>query len=87
MKTTEFSTARQHSPAPAVPELSVWLADSGPAGPRLPLAFESLLYLRPAHQALQTVAGPVLSFYLEDATAGCTVGQLHLALDPAQPEL
>ena len=62
------------------------MAESGPAGPaapRLPLAFESLLYLRPEHQALQAPAGPVLSFYLEDPAAGRTVAQLHVALDEA----
>ena len=56
---------------------------TGPAAPRLPLAFESLLYLRPEHQALQAPAGPVLSFYLEDPAAGRTVAQLHVALDEA----
>ncbi|WP_310393145.1 hypothetical protein [Hymenobacter sp.] len=56
---------------------------AGPAGPRLPLAFDSFLYLRPDHQALQPNAGPVLSFYLEDAAAGRTVAQLHVALDAA----
>ena len=62
------------------------MAESGPAGPtapRLPLAFESLLYLRPEHQALQLAAGPVLSFYLEDPAASRTVAQLHVALDEA----
>ena len=61
----------------------VSLAESGPAAPRLPLAFESFLYLRPEHQALASAAGPVLSFYLEDPAAGRTVAQLHLALDEA----
>ncbi|WP_204376129.1 hypothetical protein, partial [Hymenobacter coccineus] len=36
------------------------------AAPRHPLAFEPLLFLQPAHQALQPPAAPVLSFYLED---------------------
>ena len=65
--------------------LGVWAAESvaaGPVAPRLPLAFESFLYLSPAHQALQPAAGPVLSFYLEDAAAGRTVAQLHVALEP-----
>jgi hypothetical protein len=65
--------------------LTVWAADSGPAGPagpRLPLAFESFLYLRPDHQALQPAAGPVRSFYLEDPAAGRSVAQVHLALNP-----
>lgn len=52
----------------------------GPAPPRLPLAFESFLYLEPAHQALQP-AGVVLSFYLEEVAANQTVAQLHIALD------
>jgi len=56
---------------------------AGPAGPRLPLAFEPLLYLRPEHQALAPAPGPVLSFYAEDAAAGRTVAQLHVALDAA----
>ena len=66
--------------------LVVAVAESGPLGPaepRLPLAFESFLYLRPAHQALQEAAGPVLSFYLEDPAAGRTVAQLHVAFDAA----
>ena len=62
------------------------MADSGaagPAAPRLPLAFEPFLYLRPAHQALAPGPAPVLSFYLEDPAAGRTVAQLHVALDGA----
>ena len=69
--------------------LVVTMAENGPLGPaepRLPLAFESFLYLRPAHQALQEAAGPVLSFYLEDPTAARTVAQLHLALGPLPDE-
>lgn len=62
----------------------MWTAESavGPAAPRLPLAFESFLYLSPAHQALQATTTSVLSFYLEDVVAGFTVAQLHVALDP-----
>ena len=66
----------------------MWWAESGPAGPaapRLPVAFEPWLYLRPAHQALQPAEGPVLSFYLEDEATGRTVGQLHVALAGAAP--
>lgn len=66
--------------------LVVRTAAGGPAGPapaHLPLAFDPLLYLRPAHQALQPEPGPALSFYLEDPAAGRTVAQLHVALDPA----
>jgi len=53
------------------------------AGPRheapvLPLAFESFLYLRPAHLNLQRCEGERLSFYLEDQPAGRTVAQLHV---------
>ncbi|MGI4875397.1 MAG: GNAT family N-acetyltransferase [Janthinobacterium lividum] len=54
-----------------------------PAGPRQPLAFTSFLYLEPAHQALQAVARPVLSFYLEDDTR--TVAQLFVVPDFDQP--
>ena len=66
--------------------LVVWLAPHGPAGPpppRLPLAFESFLYLRPAHLALAPHPGPGFSAYLEDAAAGRTLAQLHLNYDPA----
>ncbi len=77
--------AEAETPLPrAAARLRVWLAESGaegPAAPRLPLAFDSFLYLRPAHQALQPAAGVVLSAYLEDPAAGRTVAQLHLALD------
>ena len=72
---------------PATAALAVYVAESGPAGPaapRLPLAFESFLYLQPAHQALQPLPGPVLSFYLEAPARGCTMAQLHVALDVAQ---
>ena len=54
---------------------------NGPEPPRLPLAFEPFLYLRPEHQALQPGPAPVLSFYLEDPAAGRTVAQLHVALN------
>ncbi len=69
-----------HEPA----SLAVFVAESGPKGPappRLPLAFESFLYLRPEHQALQPATEPVLSFYLEETAAGLTVAQLHIVLD------
>ncbi|WP_173808584.1 hypothetical protein [Hymenobacter caeli] len=70
---------------PAGAGLAVWAPAPapGPAAPRHPLAFEPLLFLRPAHQALQPPAGPVLSFYLEDAARGRTVGQLFVVLDAA----
>ena len=55
----------------------------GPAAPRRPLAFESLLYLRPGHQLLQATTDPVLSFYLEETAVRRTVAQLHVTLDPA----
>jgi len=60
-----------------------------PAAPRLPLAFESFLFLLPAHQALQAHGQPVLAFYLEDPAAGRTVAQFFVvpAPDPAQPRL
>ncbi|GAB3590517.1 hypothetical protein [Hymenobacter daeguensis] len=57
---------------------------AGPAQPRLPLAFEPFLYLRPEHQALQPAGGSVLSFYLENQSVGRTVAQLHIALRPQQ---
>lgn len=58
---------------------------AGPVPPRLPLAFESFLYLRPEHQALQPGAAHVLSFYLEHPAAGHTLAQLHVALNPDAP--
>ncbi|UOQ95841.1 hypothetical protein MUN81_11250 [Hymenobacter sp. 5317J-9] len=67
--------------ARATAGLSVWLAAGGPAPPRLPLAFESFLYLRPEHQALQASAAPVLSLYVEDAAAGVSVAQLHVSFE------
>jgi hypothetical protein len=86
LKSTESLVEVKVGAERGVPGLAVYVAESGPAGPaapRLPLAFESFLYLRPAHQALQPAAGPVLSFYLEDLAAGRTVAQLHIALDAA----
>ena len=56
---------------------------AGPAGPRLPLAFEPFLYLRPEHQALHPGPGFVRSFYAENAATGRTVAQLHVALHVA----
>ena len=52
-----------------------------PAAPRLPLAFEPLLFLTPAHQALQPHGHPVLAFFLEDEAAGHTVAQLYVVPD------
>jgi hypothetical protein len=52
-----------------------------PAAPRLPLAFEPLLFLTPAHQALQTHGCPTLAFFLEDEAAGRTVAQLYVVPD------
>ncbi|MDO7852541.1 hypothetical protein [Hymenobacter convexus] len=83
MKSTETIIAPEAAPLPDSASLTVWMAEDGPAAPRLPLAFESFLYLRPEHQRLQAEAGPVLSFYLEDTGAGRTVAQLHVALDEA----
>ena len=60
---------------------------AGPVSPPLPLAFEPFLYLRPEHQALQPAPGPGLSFYLEASTAGRTLAQLHVVIDPASPEM
>jgi len=86
LKSTESLVEVRMSAERGVPGLAVYVAESGPAGPaapRLPLAFESFLYLRPAHQALQPAAGPVLSFCLEDLVGGRTVAQLHVALEAA----
>ena len=60
-------------------------AGQPPAAPRLPLAFESFLYLQPAHQALQQPAHPVLAFFLEDEAAGRTLAQLYVVPDAAGP--
>ncbi|MBF9237630.1 hypothetical protein I2I05_09510 [Hymenobacter sp. BT683] len=84
MKITEPLVIAETGTGRAASGLQVWLAESGssgPAAPRLPLAFDSFLYLRPEHQALQPAAGPGLSVYLEDQRAGRTVAQFHLALD------
>ena len=84
LKVADSLVAAQAGGSAQAPRFAVWAAESGPHGPaapRLPLAFESFLYLRPDHQALQPGAGPVLSFYLEDAAAGRTVAQLHVALE------
>lgn len=62
--------------------LGVFAVADGPAAPRLPLAFESFLYLQPAHQRLAP-GGRTLSFYLEDAVARRSVAQLHVMLDAA----
>jgi len=56
---------------------------AGPASPRLPLAFESFLYLRPEHLQLAPAQGPALSFYLEDEAAQVSVAQLHVVADAA----
>jgi hypothetical protein len=72
--------------AGAGPALAVWLAPHGPGAPpppRFPLAFESFLYLRPAHLALAPPLGLGLSLYLEDAAADRTLAQLHLRYEPA----
>ncbi|MCC3152477.1 hypothetical protein Q3A66_05660 [Hymenobacter sp. BT770] len=84
MKSTDSTVAVEADAERGAAGLAVWAVESGPAGPaapRLPLAFESFLYLRPEHQALQPAAPSVLSLYLEDAGAGQTVAQLHLALE------
>jgi hypothetical protein len=59
--------------------LRVWQAPAGPASPRLPLAFESFLYLLPAHQQLAPAGGGVVrSFYLEDEARRQSIAQLHV---------
>jgi hypothetical protein len=69
----------------APPGWAVYAAEAPPGqppgGPRRPLAFAPFLYLEPAHQALQPLASPVLSFYLEDEAAGQSVAQLFVVLD------
>ena len=83
LKSTDSLVAKKTAAPSAA--LEVWLAPHGPAGPpppRLPLAFEPLLYLRPAHLALAP-AEPGFSAYLEDHAAGCTLAQLHLSVDSA----
>ena len=79
LKSTDTQAAAETRPT-----LAVWLAPHGAAGPpppRLPLAFEPFLYVRPAHLALAPAAGPGFSAYLEDAAAGRTLAQLHLSYD------
>ncbi|MBD2768284.1 hypothetical protein IC235_10305 [Hymenobacter sp. BT664] len=83
MKLTNSFAAAEAGSLPGPAALAVYEAPYGPGGPaepRYPLAFESFLYLLPAHQALQPGSGRGLSFYLEDAAAGRTVAQLHWAL-------
>ena len=58
-----------------------------PAAPRLPVAFEPLLFLTPAHQALQQHGHPTLAFFLEDETTGHTVAQLYVVPDFEGPGL
>ncbi|ALW86041.1 hypothetical protein AUC43_13650 [Hymenobacter sedentarius] len=84
MKSTDSTVAVEADAERGAAGLAVWAVESGPAGPaapRLPLAFESFLYLRPEHQVLQPATPTVLSLYLEDAAAGRTVAQLHLVLE------
>ncbi|SMC00321.1 hypothetical protein SAMN00120144_1935 [Hymenobacter roseosalivarius DSM 11622] len=49
--------------------------------PTLPLAFESFLYMQPAHLSLQRSAGRHLAFYLENEARAQTVAQLHVFID------
>jgi len=63
------------------------LPDQPPTTPRLPLAFEPLLFLTPAHQALQAHGRPTLGFFLEDEAAGRTVAQLYVVPDFDGPGL
>jgi hypothetical protein len=78
------STDTQAEPeARTRPTLAVWVAPHGAAGPvapRLPLAFEPFLYLRPPHLALAP-ASSGFSCYLEDVAAGRTLALLHLNYD------
>ncbi|MBO2012795.1 hypothetical protein [Hymenobacter negativus] len=86
MKSTDSLEVMTTAGPGATPAYAVYAAPGGAAGPalpRLPLAFESFLYLRPEHQALQPTGDTVFSFYLEDPAAGRTVAQLHVALAPS----
>lgn len=70
--------------------LAVWVTESGPAGrvsPRLPLAFESFLYLQPSHQDLQQSLLPVVGLFLENTAAGRTVAQFYVVLGADGPGL
>lgn len=70
--------------------LAVWVTESSPAGPaapRLPLAFESFLYLQPSHQDLQHPSFPVVGFFLEDTAAGRTLAQFYVVLGADGPGL
>lgn len=69
---------------------AVWFTESGPAGPaapRLPLAFESFLYLQPGHQVLQQLLLPVIGFFLEDTIVSRTVAQFYVVLSADGPGL
>ena len=84
LKSTDSFVAEVGSGPGTAP--GVWLVPHGPGGPvppRLPLAFEPFLYLRPAHLALAPLLGPGFSAYLEAAAAGRTLAQLHVTYDPA----
>ncbi len=70
-----------HSPAALRVHTAETAPGQPPAAPRLPLAFESFLFLTPAHQALQQHGGPVLAFFLEDEGAGLTVAQFYVVLN------
>lgn len=56
----------------------MYQAENGLAEPRLPLALEPWLALRPAYLALALPdeAGPALHFYLEDPATGCSIAEL-----------
>ncbi len=57
-------------------------AADGPPAPRLPLAFEPWLFVRPAHQALQADGGGrVLGVFLENTAEGRTTGVFYVRLD------
>ncbi len=61
--------------------VAVALPGQRPAAPRWPLAFESFLFLEPAHQALQAHGRATLGFFLEDEATGRTVAQLYAVPD------
>jgi len=82
-----LSAVSRFATCPAV--LSVLILETAagqpPAAPRLPPAFAPLLYVEPAHQALQPHGRPTLAFFLEDEVAGQTLAQLYVVPDYPEP--
>lgn len=78
MNTDTYSGSLPSLPAGWALYVAEATAGQAPAGPRLPLAFAPFLYFTPAHQALQRLGQPVLSFFLENLSTGYTVAQLFV---------